>query len=186
MTVLRHRTPMPNSKDRPRKVGPRYTCQDVGQSSDIGTIDLNVGDRHQTSPEEGEIERRRSEQLYWAIKGGSQNYTVIVENSIYEKSLSHEGSMQVVYSAFRRDTSKQSLEALRRSESTGENIWRPPWGPIKQGPTRNRVKSFYQRYEECEARICCSHRCRAPWRGQRHHGTTHEDHARHPGGGGGI
>ena len=66
MTDLRHRTSVPDSKDGPRKVGLRYTYQGVGHSSDIGTIDLDVGDRHQTSPEEGEIERRLSEQLYWA------------------------------------------------------------------------------------------------------------------------
>ena len=66
MTDLIHRTPVPDSKDGPRKVGPRYAYQGVGQSSDIGTMDLNVGDRHQTSLEEGEIGRRRSERLYWA------------------------------------------------------------------------------------------------------------------------
>jgi len=59
--VLGHRAPVPDSKDGPRKVDPRYTYQGVGQFLDIGTIDLNVGDRHQTSPEEGEIGRRRSE-----------------------------------------------------------------------------------------------------------------------------
>ena len=57
VTDLRHRTPMPDSKDGPRKVGPRYTYQGVGQSSDFRTIDLDVGNRHQTSPEEGEIVR---------------------------------------------------------------------------------------------------------------------------------
>jgi len=34
----------------PRKVGLRHTYQDIGQSSDIGTTNLDVGDRHQTSP----------------------------------------------------------------------------------------------------------------------------------------
>jgi len=66
VTDLKHRTPVPDSKDGPRRVGPRYTYQGVGQSSDIGIMDLDVGDRHQTSPEEREIRRRRSEQLYWA------------------------------------------------------------------------------------------------------------------------
>ena len=66
MTDLRHRTLVSESKDKPHKVGPRYTYQGVGQSSGIGTIDFDVGDRHQTSPKEGEIERRLSEQLYWA------------------------------------------------------------------------------------------------------------------------
>ena len=66
MTDLRHRTPVPDSRDGRRKVGPRYTYHGVGQSSDIGIMDLDVGDRHQTSPEEGEIGRQRSEQLYWA------------------------------------------------------------------------------------------------------------------------
>jgi len=69
VTDLGHRTPVPDSKDGSCKVGPRYTYQGVGQSSDIGTIDLDVGDRHQTSPEEGEIGRQGSEQLYWATKG---------------------------------------------------------------------------------------------------------------------
>jgi len=66
VTDLRHRTPVPDSRDGPHKVGPRYTYQGVGQSSDIGIMDLDVGDQHQTSLEEGEIRRRRSEQLYWA------------------------------------------------------------------------------------------------------------------------
>jgi len=66
-TDLRHRTPVPDSKDGSCKVDPRYTYQGVGQSSNIGTIDIDVGDRHQTPPEEGEIRRRRSEQLYWTM-----------------------------------------------------------------------------------------------------------------------
>ena len=66
VTNLRHRTPVPDSKDGQRKVGPKYTYQGVVQSSDIGTINLDIGDRHQTSPEEGEIGCRQSEQLYWA------------------------------------------------------------------------------------------------------------------------
>ena len=66
MSDLKHRTPGFDSRNGPRKVGPRYTYQGVGQSSDIGSMDLDVGDGHQTLPEEGEIERRRSEQLYWA------------------------------------------------------------------------------------------------------------------------
>jgi len=57
VTDLRHRTPVPDGKDGPRKVGPRYTYQGVGQSSDIGNMDPDIGDRHQTSPEEGEIGR---------------------------------------------------------------------------------------------------------------------------------
>ena len=61
VTDLRHRTPVPDSKDGPHKVGHRYAYQGVGQSSDVGTTDLDVGDQHQTSPEEGEIGRRRSE-----------------------------------------------------------------------------------------------------------------------------
>jgi len=65
MIDLKHRSLVPDSKDRSRKVGPRYTYQSVGQSLDIDTMDLDVGDRHQISPEEGEIGRRRSEQLYW-------------------------------------------------------------------------------------------------------------------------
>jgi len=66
VTDLKHHILVPNSKDGPHKVGPRFTYQGVGQSSDIGTIDLDVGDRHQTLPQEGEIGRRRSKQLYWA------------------------------------------------------------------------------------------------------------------------
>jgi len=63
MIDLRHRTPMPDSKDEPRKVCPRYTYQGVGQSSDIGTIDIDVRDRHRTLPTEGEIGPRWSKQL---------------------------------------------------------------------------------------------------------------------------
>jgi len=37
---------------------------------------------------------------------------------------------------------KAAVQVNWRSESTGKNIWRPPWGPIKQGLTRNRVKIF--------------------------------------------
>ena len=66
MTDLRHRTPVLDSNDGPRKVGPRYTYQGVGQSSDIGTINIDVGDQDQTLSEEGVIGHRRSEQLYWA------------------------------------------------------------------------------------------------------------------------
>ena len=66
VTDLKHRTPVPVSGSGPRKVGPRRTYQGIGQSSDIGFIDIDVGDRDQTSPEEGEIGRRRSKQLYWA------------------------------------------------------------------------------------------------------------------------
>ena len=29
----------------------------------------------------------------------------------------------------------------------GENIWRPPSGSLKQGPTHNHIKSSYQQYE---------------------------------------
>jgi len=46
---LRHRTPVLDNGRGPRKGGPRRTYQEVGQSSDIGTIDPDVGDRHQTS-----------------------------------------------------------------------------------------------------------------------------------------
>ena len=49
---------------------------------------------------------------------------------------------------------KAFVRINRWSESTGKNIWRPPWGPLKKGPTHNRVKSLYQRYEEYEARNC--------------------------------
>jgi len=65
LTDLIHRTPVPDSRDGPRKVGPRYTYQGVGQSSNIDIMNLDIGDRHQTSLEEGEIGHRRSEQLYW-------------------------------------------------------------------------------------------------------------------------
>jgi len=52
---------MSGSGSRPRKGGPRHTYQEIGQSSDIGFVDPDVGDRHQTSPIEGEIGHRRSE-----------------------------------------------------------------------------------------------------------------------------
>ena len=47
---LRHRALVPDSGRGPRKVGPKRTYQGMGLSSDIGTMDINVGDRHQTSP----------------------------------------------------------------------------------------------------------------------------------------
>jgi len=58
---LRHRTPVPDSGSGPRKGGPRRTYQEIGQSSNISTIDPDVGDRHRTLPTEGEIEHWRSE-----------------------------------------------------------------------------------------------------------------------------
>ena len=61
LTDLRHRTPMPDSGRGPHKVGPKRTYQRIGQSSDIGTIDPDVGDRHRPSPTEGEIGHWRSE-----------------------------------------------------------------------------------------------------------------------------
>ena len=61
MTDLRHRTPVPDGKGRPREVGLWYACQSDGQSSDIGTTNLDFEDRHRTSPTEGEIGHRRSE-----------------------------------------------------------------------------------------------------------------------------
>jgi len=47
--------------------------------------------------------------------------------------------------------SKAAVRVNRRSESTGRNIWRPPWGSLKKGPTHNRVENLYQRYEEYKA-----------------------------------
>ena len=61
VTDLRHRPLVPDSGSGPHKGGPRCIYQEIGQSSDIGTIDPDVGDRRQTSPTKGEIGHRRSE-----------------------------------------------------------------------------------------------------------------------------
>jgi len=45
---------------------------------------------------------------------------------------------------------KATVEDDWRGESTGQNIWRPPWGPLKQGPTHNYVRSLNQQNEEYE------------------------------------
>ena len=52
---------MPDSGSGPRKGAPKCTYQETGQSSEVGSIGPNIGDRHQTSTTEGEIGHWRSE-----------------------------------------------------------------------------------------------------------------------------
>jgi len=72
-------------------------------------------------------------------------------------------------------------------ESTGRKIWRPPWGLLKKGPTRNdKVKSLYYQYEEYEARNRWICRNCAPWRGQHYHAANLGHEACPPSKGSGI
>ena len=52
---------MSDSGSGPHKGALKRTYQAIGQSSDIGTKDPDVGDRHQNLPTEGEIEHQWSE-----------------------------------------------------------------------------------------------------------------------------
>jgi len=60
MTDLKHRTPVPDSGKGPSTMDPICTYQRIGESSNISTIDPDVGDRHRPSPTEGEIGHRQS------------------------------------------------------------------------------------------------------------------------------
>jgi len=98
---------MPDSGSRPRKGGHRRTYHGIGQSSDIDTIDPDVGDRHQTSPTEGEIGRQWSERYSGPRKVDPRIIlSYQLKCQIRGKPKSRGIHARCVYSAFRRDTSK--------------------------------------------------------------------------------
>jgi len=105
VTNFRHRTPVPGNGREPCKVGPRHTYQGIGQSSDIDTIDPDVGDRHQTSLTEGEIGRRRSERYSGPRKVGPRIVlSYQLKHQIRGKPKSRGIHARGVYSAYRRET----------------------------------------------------------------------------------
>jgi len=53
--VLGHQFQRLTSDIAHRKGGPRHTCQEIGQSSNISTIDPDVGDRHRQQRERSNI-----------------------------------------------------------------------------------------------------------------------------------
>ena len=98
-----------------------------------------------------------------------------------ERFLDQEGTI------LRQDRrAKAAVRFNRQRESIGRNIWYPPWGPLKKGPTRNHVRSLYQKHEEYEARNRWIRRNCAPRRGQRYHTTNPGHDACPPRGSSGI
>ena len=62
-----------------------------------------------------------------------------------EKFLDGEGTI------LRQDRrAKATVGDDRRGKSTGQNIWRPLWGLLKQGPAHDCVRSLNQQNEEHE------------------------------------
>ena len=85
--------------------GARRTYQEIGQSSDIGTIDPDVGDRHQNLPTEGEIEHQWSERYSGPRKVDPRIIlSYQLKHQIREMSKSRGIHARDVYSAYRRNT----------------------------------------------------------------------------------
>jgi len=58
----------------------------------------------------------------------------------------------------RKDSGRErDVDVRRRFESTGRNIWRPPWGTIENTVPPARTRKT-QRDEKYEARTCCAKR----------------------------
>jgi len=102
---LRHRTLVPDSGSEPHKGGLGCTYERIGQSSNIGTIDPDVGDRHQTSAIEGEIRHRWYERYSGPRKVDPR---VILSYQLKHQTRGKPKSRGIhargVYSAYRRDT----------------------------------------------------------------------------------
>jgi len=88
-----------------RKGGPDAPIRGLVSIRTIGPINPDVGDRHQTSPTEGEIRRRRSEHYSGPRKVDPRIIlSYQLKHHIREKPKSRGIHACGVYSAHRRDT----------------------------------------------------------------------------------
>ena len=96
---------MSDSGSGPHKGALKRTYQAIGQSSDIGTKDPDVGDRYQTSLIEEDIGHRRSERYSGPCKVDPSIILIYqLKHQIREMPKSRGIHARGVYSAYRRDT----------------------------------------------------------------------------------